>query len=51
MFLISGLLYGEMVELLSADRTNELDALHIAIYLKSMGQLPTIQYNNTTNVF
>ena len=50
-FLISGLLYGEMIELLSSDKTHDLDALHMAIFLKSMSQLPTIQYNNSTNVF
>ena len=51
LFLISGLLYGEMVEFLTADAVHELDALHMAIFLKSMSQLPTIQYNNSTNVF
>jgi len=40
-----------MVEFLTSDAAHELDALHMAIFLKSMSQLPTIQYNNSTNIF
>lgn len=36
MFLVSGLLYGEMIELLCGTTKLDVDALHMAIFLKSM---------------